>query len=87
MEKVFKLDSDDGLHARPAGLFVKTLAPFQSSVEVELKGVKKNGKSIMSLMSLGAASGDEIKVILNGSDAEQALQAIETLFANKFANS
>ncbi|MEZ4815795.1 MAG: HPr family phosphocarrier protein [Bdellovibrionota bacterium] len=84
--KVFKLDSSDGLHARPAGLFVKTLSAFKSAVEVEVKGQKKNGKSIMSLMSLGASSGDELKVSITGDDAEGALQALEQLFASNFAS-
>lgn len=83
--KVFKLESSDGLHARPAGMFVKTLSSFQSAVEVELKGTKKNGKSIMSLMSLGAAPGDELKVSITGDDADKALQALEKLFESKFA--
>jgi len=83
--KVFKLESSDGLHARPAGLFVKTLSAFKSTVEVEVKGQKKNGKSIMSLMALGAAPGDELKISVSGEDAEQALLAIEALFASKFA--
>jgi phosphocarrier protein len=84
MVKVFKLESDDGLHARPAGLFVKTLSAFKSTVEVELKGQKKNGKSIMSLMALGAVPGDELTISVTGDDADKALQAIEQLFANKF---
>lgn len=84
--KVFKLESSDGLHARPAGLFVKTLSAFQSAVEVEVNGQKKNGKSIMSLMSLGAAPGDELKVSITGDDAETALQALEQLFASNFAS-
>jgi phosphocarrier protein HPr len=86
VEKVFKLESSDGLHARPAGLFVKTLSAFKSTVEVEVKGQKKNGKSIMSLMSLGAAPGDELKVSISGEDADKALQALEQLFASKFAS-
>lgn len=84
--KVFKLESSDGLHARPAGLFVKTLSAFKSTVEVEVKGTKKNGKSIMSLMALGAAPGDELKVSITGDDADQALSALEQLFASKFAS-
>lgn len=85
VEKTFKLASDDGLHARPAGLFVKAVSPFKSTVEVEIKGVKKNGKSIMSLMSLGATNGDEVKVLVNGEDAEAALKSIEELFARNFS--
>ncbi len=85
LEKTFKLESQDGLHARPAGLFVKCLAPFQVSVEVELRGQKKNGKSIMSLMSLGAAPGDDLKITITGNEADSALKSIEELFAKKFS--
>lgn len=85
MVKVLKLESDDGLHARPAGLFVKTLSSFKATVEVELRGQKKNGKSIMSLMSLGAVPGDELTISATGEDADKAILALEQLFASKFA--
>lgn len=83
-ERIFKIESEDGLHARPAGLFVKAISPFKASVEVEFKGVRKNAKSIMSLMSLGVAAGDELKIIADGDDAELALTALQTLFDKKF---
>lgn len=85
MEKTFKIPTADGLHARPAGLLVKALSQFKSTIEVEYRGTKKNAKSIMSLMSLGIAGGDEIKVLAQGEDAEAAMSAIQQLFDKNFS--
>ncbi len=45
---------------------------------------KVSGKSIMGLMTLEAGFGVKLKVIARGSDAEQALDAIQALFEQKF---
>lgn len=79
-----QIKSEDGLHARPAGLFVKTANQFKSKVEVEFNGVKKNGKSIMSLMTLGAVKGDEVKIFIDGEDSENAAQALSALIESDF---
>ena len=83
-EQQIQLNNGEGLHARPAGLFVKTAAQFKSVIEVELNGVRKNGKSIMSLMSLGAARGDTLKVIAKGDDSEVAVATLIKLISNNF---
>ena len=84
LEKEFKIDSAEGMHARPAGLFVKTVAPFKSSVEIVHKDNRKNAKSIMSLMSLGVASGDSVTIVVVGDDAKEAMAAVENLFSKRF---
>jgi phosphocarrier protein HPr len=84
MEKSVKLLNEEGLHARPAGIFVKTANAFKSSVQVKAKGQSKNGKSIMSLMGLGVRGGDEITIETNGEDAEALLKALIELVENKF---
>ena len=52
-----------GIHARPAGMFVKKAAEFKSTVEVLAKGKTVNAKSIMGIMSLGLGQGDELTVV------------------------
>lgn len=73
-----------GIHARPAALFVRTAAKFQSEIAIEKDGERINGKSIMGLMMLAAAKGSKVKFIATGDDAEAMLNEIEALFARKF---
>ncbi len=73
-----------GLHARAAAAFVRTLEPFDAEVEVERIGQTVSGSSIMGLMMLAASKGTTIKVSAWGNQAQEAMNAIETLLNNKF---
>ena len=73
-----------GLHARPAALFVQTVARFESEVHVQKGKQRVNGKSIMGLMMLAAGCGSQISIDVKGPDAEGALQAIDKLFETSF---
>jgi phosphocarrier protein HPr len=84
MEKTFKILNEEGMHARPAGAFVKVASEFKSNVEIVANGTKKNGKSIMGLMSLGLAKDSEITVITTGEDEAAAMTKLSTLIENKF---
>jgi phosphocarrier protein HPr len=84
MEKTFKILNEEGMHARPAGAFVKVASEFKSSVEVKANGLTKNGKSIMGLMSMGLSKDTEITVITKGDDEEAALTKLGALIENKF---
>ena len=75
---------ETGLHARPAGILVKTAAQFKSTIELHKNGQKKNAKSVMSLLSLGAQKGDVLKLTAVGEDAPQAGAEVQKLFLNQF---
>jgi len=77
MEKTFKVTADSGIHARPATLLVNVAGKFNSDINLEYNGKSVNLKSIMGVMSLGIQQGTEIKISVNGEDADQALAAIE----------
>jgi phosphocarrier protein len=83
-EFLVTLASQNGLHARPAGLLAKLASQFQSKVEFIANGNTKNGKSIMSLMSLGLKGGESILIKAEGDDAVQAIDAIKKLFESQF---
>lgn len=85
MEKTVTILNEEGLHARPAGVFVKKASEFKSAVEIRVNGATKNAKSIMGLMSLGLAKGAEITIVARGEDEEQAVDALAQLVASKFA--
>ena len=82
--KSFVLTNKYGLHARPSSMFVKTASRFQSEFRVIKEDLKSNGKSIMDLMILAAAPGDQLLVEIEGNDAKQAMKAVEELFISKF---
>jgi len=84
MEKTLKILNEEGMHARPAGAFVKVASEFKSAIEIKANGMTKNGKSIMGIMSLGLAYDSEITLVANGDDAEAALNKLEALVNNKF---
>lgn len=84
MEKIVVIKNASGLHARPAGMFVKKAAEFKSTVEVIAKGKTVNAKSIMGIMSLGLAQGDELTVVANGDDQEAAVAALAELVEGGF---
>ena len=60
MEKIVVIKNETGLHARPAGMFVKKASEFTSTIEVKCKGKVVNAKSIMGIMSLGLGKGEEV---------------------------
>lgn len=65
-----------GLHARPAALFVQLAKRFASKVTVK-KGRKIiDGKSIMGLLTLAARPGARISILTDGPDAEEALERL-----------
>lgn len=72
-----------GIHARPAALFVKTASKFRSEIFVEKDGERINGKSIMGLMMLAAGPGSRLRVEVNGTDAPDAMAALEELICRR----
>jgi phosphocarrier protein len=73
-----------GLHARAAAKFVTCASGFGSEITVRRAGREVNGKSIMGVMMLAAAKGTEIELEVSGEDAAAALDALQTLIADRF---
>ncbi len=74
----------NGLHARPAAMFVKASNRFQSEIWVEKDGERVNGKSIMGLMMLAAGQGSALEVFAEGPDCEDVLTELARLVESKF---
>lgn len=72
-----------GLHARPAALFVQVANKFDSRVTVTYNDEKVNGKSIMGILMLGAEQGMEITIEAEGRDAEAALAELEKIVSRE----
>jgi len=77
----------EGLHARPADLLVRKANQFESHVMIAKDGQAVDCKSILSLLTLGAAQGTELSLSAAGPDAAQALESIGQLFESGFDDS
>jgi phosphocarrier protein len=73
-----------GIHARPSAILVQTTKDFKSNIYIEKGKDLINAKSIMGVITLGAAYGTELKIIAEGEDEEAAVQAIVKIFESKF---
>jgi len=73
-----------GLHARPAEVFVKTASQYQAKIEVVKEGHRVDGKSILNILTLAAVQGTQLCLEANGPDADAALDALSELFARNF---
>jgi phosphocarrier protein HPr len=76
--------NEKGLQARAAAKFVKLAAQYPAEVTVIKDGVAVSGSSIMGLMMLAAAPGNELELCAKGARAEQALSALAGLVARGF---
>ena len=73
-----------GIHARPAGILVKEIKQYKSTVTVS-KGEKSvNALKLMALMGMGIKQGDTVKVAIEGEDEDIAAEAIEKFFKTNF---
>jgi catabolite repression HPr-like protein len=79
IEKKIIVGLAQGLHARPATEFVKVASSFNSEIKIEKGKRKVEGKSILGVMSLAVAKGDEITLFADGSDEESAIAALEAI--------
>lgn len=84
MEKTVTIKNASGLHARPAGMFVKKASEFKSIVEIKAKDKVVNAKSIMGIMSLGLGQGDTVTIVADGNDAEDAINELVELVESGF---
>lgn len=81
-EKV-KIQYRIGLHARPAALFVQTAGKFLSDITIEKEDRIVNAKSIMGIMALGVAQGEEVEIVARGEDEKEAIEALVELLNQK----
>jgi len=67
----------ESLEARPAALFVQTASQFSSSIYLKIDNKMVNAKSIMGVISLGVLDSQNVTIIAEGQDEEQAVDRLE----------
>jgi phosphotransferase system HPr (HPr) family protein len=75
-EAEFTVQSELGLHARPAGQFVVLASRFASEISVGRGADWVDGRSVLSLLSLAAGRGTKLRVRAVGPDAQAAVEAL-----------
>jgi len=79
IKKKVVVKNEQGLHARPAALFVQIANKFDSRITVRRNNEEVNGKSIMGILMLGAEKGSVIIIEADGADANQAILELEKI--------
>ena len=77
-----RINNPTGLHLRPAGILCKEALRFQSSVKFQYKNSTANAKSVLSVLGACVKCGDEIDLICEGPDEDEALAEMITLIDN-----
>lgn len=71
-----------GLHLRPAGILCKEAMEFKSLITFRFRENTANAKSVLSVLGACVKSGDEIELMCEGEDEEEALRALVTAIEN-----
>ena len=85
IQKSIQIKLETGLEARPVAMLVQVASQFESTVYLNADSRKVNAKSIMGMMSLGLASGEQITVTAEGNDEKAAIEGIEKFLSGKSA--
>jgi phosphocarrier protein len=83
IEKKVVIKNKQGLHGRPAALFVKTAIKNDSQIRVKKGRKKVHGKSIMGIMMLAASCGSSVRITAEGEDAQEAVDELVGLLSNE----
>lgn len=81
-QRTVTLASRNGLHARPATILVERARNFVSDIYLVANNEEVDGKSIISILTLGLGQGAKITVRASGDDAEEAVEALAELLTS-----
>jgi len=80
--KTIQIKLENGLEARPVALLVQEASKYESRIYIFSGDKKVNAKSIMGMMSLGLATGEQLTVTTEGTDEDEALCGLEKFLSN-----
>lgn len=86
LKKELVLQNTNGLHVRPASIFVQTALGFESDIMVKNMSSQQSsdGKSVMGMLMLAAPKGTSLLIEISGADCEAAMAALEELINRGF---
>lgn len=80
MKRTVEIVPEAGLHARPASKFVETVGEYEADIKISDPSTGDepvDAGSMLAVTGLGLKQGDEMEIEAEGSDAEEALDALE----------
>jgi phosphotransferase system HPr (HPr) family protein len=83
--RIIVIRNPQGLHARPAEMFVRLAKQFESRIELVREDRRIEARNIIDLLTLGAGPGTELVLEAEGDDADEAVAALARLVENGFA--
>lgn len=84
-QRTIEIKLQNGLEARLVAILVQVASQHDSTIYIESEGKKVNAKSIMGMMSLGLNNGENVVVIAEGEDEQNAVDNIEQYLSGKAA--
>ncbi len=79
-----RIKNPTGLHLRPAGILCKEAMNFKSLITFNYRGNIANAKSVLSVLGTCIKSGDEIELVCDGEDEEEALKSLIQIIGEGF---
>ncbi|MBX0324561.1 HPr family phosphocarrier protein [Halomicroarcula sp. F13] len=83
MERTVAVVPEAGLHARPASKFVQTVNQYDATVTVGRADDGDDGmvdaNSMLAVTGLNVEHGESVRIVAEGADASEALDALETV--------
>ncbi len=83
--RIIVIRNTQGLHARPAELFVRTAKQYRARIELVLEDRRVEARNIIDLLTLGAGPGTQLVLEAEGDDAQEAVEALVRLVEEGFA--
>jgi len=86
IEREVVIKNKQGLHARPAAVFVQVANKFESEITVRKDSEEVNGKSIMGILMLAAEEGCTVNLKAKGIDAKEAIDELEQILIKQMSD-
>ena len=86
VSKEIVIQNQVGLHARPATFFIQKANEFKSLITIAKDERKVNAKSLLGVLSLGITKGTSVIISADGSDEQEAIDALGVLVMSNFAD-
>jgi phosphocarrier protein HPr len=79
--QTFTVTNPTGFHVRPTKNFVQAATKYPCKITVIAKGKKVNGKSSLSMLTLGIAAQEEVTLEIDGEQEQEAMQELGKMFS------
>lgn len=83
LERIVTVVPEAGLHARPASKFVETVNQYSAEIQIGTADgdTLAPAGSMLTVTGLGVKSGEQVRLVADGEDAEAALDALDELLS------